>query len=107
MTLKPFRSKVAILTDEDEHYYSTGAAEAECFVQAGLAVPIADDFTAFVQAVRLTVSIAKLREHMTRRDRPPRRRLRSPPSSTGGGDLGLARLLGRHRALHYADGPRA
>lgn len=110
VNLKPFRSRVSILTREDDlKYYETERTEAEIFVRAGLAVQVADEPGGWVKAIRLTVSLSELHEHLTaknERNRRPKPPMRAPQSSTGDAGRGLSPLVGHYRAIHFGPGPR-
>lgn len=97
--------RVHIVTcEDDQHCYAIAGDSAAQIVQAGLAEPCIGPFTAFVKTIRLTVPTYELRQQFdlrNRRSRRPKPTMRPPDSSTGGGDQGLAPLIGRFHRLHF------
>ena len=70
-----------------------------------MAVPVIGPFTAFIKTVVLQVPVDELRERWEMRwcqPGKPKPDKRAPLSSTGGGDQGLAPLIGRYVKIHFA-----
>lgn len=100
---KPYGCRIRIVSAEDQsHCWTIDGETAQQLVAKGVATPVANEFQAFIKVIALRVSVSELRDHMLwlHRPRRPKLQLRAPDSSTGGGDQGLAPLVGRLRSLH-------
>jgi hypothetical protein len=102
MILKPFRSRVRVVTrGEREHLYHTDRDEAEKICRTGLAVQVADEFTAFVGLIELTVSLGQLREHWLPKEQPKGRPKPTLGAASSTGDAGRGFTYGpRYKTLH-------
>jgi hypothetical protein len=100
---KPYGCRVRIIVPEDEaHYWTVDGELAAELVLKGIAEPVEQSSQAFIKLIRLRGTVEELQAHVfkigkRRRHKPV---MRAPDSSTGGGDQGLAPLIGRRITVH-------
>ncbi len=101
---KPFCSRVNVFTHGEEDFYWTVDGDvARALAEDRMVRPIIGN-RAFIKSVELLVPVSELRRKFDLRwgrEKRPKASQRAPLSSTGGGDQGLAPLIGNRRAIWH------